>query len=336
MNHGGLATVRRLAAGQGDERKAARSFLPAPMTSTIGRRLALFGASFLVLLLLNAAGPLLAKASAYSLLLSQTPDRTAPVALGGQTVSDNIYVFVANPQTGITNVRFWLDNTARTGTPTKTETGAPYDFAGTNADATRTAIPYDTKRLVNGTHTISAAVAKTAGGTDILTASFTVNNSLTPPPPDGCSPAPCAFSIQLSSAATRTSPALLEGKTVTGNAYVFVTPSTGATRVRFWLDNPTRTGTPTQTEGGAPWDFRGTNGTGAANPWNSTTVPDGEHKITVDVTKSAGGTDVMTSTFTVSNADRLLRHRPRRPGRMRHSTRPHPTVPLHPHSRARR
>ena len=90
MNHGGLATVWRLSGGQGDERKAARSFLPAPMTSTIGRRLALFAASLLVLVLLNAAGPMLAKASAYSLLLSKTPDRSAPVALGGQTVSDNI------------------------------------------------------------------------------------------------------------------------------------------------------------------------------------------------------------------------------------------------------
>ena len=198
VNHGGLATVWRLAGSRETSARQLGRFC-LPVTSTVGRRLALFAASFLVLLLLNAAGPLLAKASAYSLLLSKTPDRTAPVALGGQTVSDNIYVFVANPQTGITNVRFWLDNPARTGTPTKTETGAPYDFAGSNADATKTAIPYDTKRLVNGTHTISAAVAKTAGGTDILTASFTVNNSLTPPPPDGCSPAPCAFSIQLSS-----------------------------------------------------------------------------------------------------------------------------------------
>ena len=109
------------------------------------------------------------------------------------------------------------------------------------------------------------------------------------------------FSLQLSAVADRSASSALQGQTVAGTIYVFVSPASGVTRVRFWLDNPQMSGTPRQTEGAAPWDFAGTAANGTANPTNTTTIPNGSHTITAAVDKSAGGTDVLSSTFTVGN-----------------------------------
>jgi hypothetical protein len=75
----------------------------------------------------------------------------------------------------ITRVRFWLDNPQMSGTPTKTENNAPWDFAGslTNGNAN----PYDTTKISNGSHTITAAADLSGGGTETLNAEFTVSNT---------------------------------------------------------------------------------------------------------------------------------------------------------------
>ena len=109
------------------------------------------------------------------------------------------------------------------------------------------------------------------------------------------------FSLQVSAAADRSASSALQGQTVAGTIYVFTSPASGVTRVRFWLDNPQMSGTPRQTEGAAPWDFAGTAANGTANPTNTTTIPNGSHTITAAVDKSAGGTDMLSSTFTVGN-----------------------------------
>src|SRR3712207_5293865 len=53
----------------------------------------------------------------------------------------------------------------------------------------------------------------------------------------------------------RPTPAPLPGKPVAGNIYPSTSPATGVSRVRFYLDNPTMTGTPRQVENTAPHDF---------------------------------------------------------------------------------
>src|SRR5687767_7299223 len=67
------------------------------------------------------------EAESYVLLLSASPDRSAPLSLQGQTVSGNIYVFTS-PGTGVSRVRFWIDKPSMTGTPYKTEANAPHDL----------------------------------------------------------------------------------------------------------------------------------------------------------------------------------------------------------------
>ena len=230
----------------------------------------------------------------FNLFVSAAANRSSASALQAQTVGGTVYIFVS-PESGVTRVRFWLDNPQMAGTPRQTEGLAPWDFAGTAG--TGTANPFGTTAIANGQHSITAAVDR-AGGTDVVTSTFTVSNNAPPPPPP---PPPSAFSLQVSSAADRSGAGALQGGTVSGTTYVFVSPATGVTRVRFWLDNPQMTGTPRQTEGLAPWDFAGTAANGTANPFGTTALANGQHTITAAIDKSTGGTDVLSATFTTSN-----------------------------------
>jgi len=255
----------------------------------VARRILIF---FLGLLAATfAAGSLSAEASAYSLLVSSSADRSNAAPLEGKTVSGDVYVFVS-PSSGVTEVRFYLDDPQRQGTPIKTEGAAPWDFAGTNSDTAKTARPYDSKLLVNGQHTITAAIDKSAGGTDVISSSFTVSNT-------SCT-SPCPDSLLVSSSATRASPAPLDGKTVSGNVYVFAAANSGITGIQFYLDDPQRQGTPIKSEGAAPWDFAGTASGGGANPYSTLGISNGAHSITAAITRSTG-VNVVTANFTVSN-----------------------------------
>ena len=108
------------------------------------------------------------------LLLSTSPDRSAPVALEGQTVQGNIYVFTL-PNTGVKQVKFYLDDPTRSGAPATTEGKAPWDFAGTESNLAF-AKPYATSQLADGMHTITAAVLLTNGTTEVHTGSIAVGD----------------------------------------------------------------------------------------------------------------------------------------------------------------
>jgi N-acetylneuraminic acid mutarotase/glucose/arabinose dehydrogenase len=136
-------------------------------TTPWGRWLALV--TMAVLFLAAAQGS--SAAENYELKLSLSPDRSGATILGGQQVNGNVYVFTT-PDTGVSKVRFYLDDPTMAGTPRLIEKGAPYDFAGTNADMT--AKPFDTKKIADGSHTITAAVDRKTGGTQVLSGTFTV------------------------------------------------------------------------------------------------------------------------------------------------------------------
>lgn len=138
------------------------------------RRFALLvalAALLLTLVLSSAVGA----AGSYTLLVSTSSNRSNATALDGKTVSGNIFAFTSPDTADITRVRFWLDTPQMTGTPRRTESTAPYDFAG---GTVATANPFDTRKLANGTHTITAAVDLADGTTSIASGTFTVNNAL--------------------------------------------------------------------------------------------------------------------------------------------------------------
>jgi hypothetical protein len=319
----------------------------------------------------------------YALVWSGQANRTGPVALDGAQVSGNIYAFVT-PETGVTRVRFYLDNPGMTGAPRQTEAIAPFDFAGTAAS--ELANPFDTASTANGPHTITAAIDRTAGGTEVIHATFTAANSapallffpesvalnvpsggstnaqvnlsattgtasyamseaspwLTVSPQAGTTPGTLTLTANASGLAAgtytatvtaaaagftgdtlpvtltvggggvgshalvwsgqanRTGPVALDGAQVSGNIYAFVTPETGVTRVRFYLDNPGMTGAPRQTENTAPYDFAGGR-VATADPFVTSQVTKGSHTITAAIDRTTGGTEVIHATFTVAN-----------------------------------
>lgn len=105
-------------------------------------------------------------ASAPTLYLSTSSTRTSPKVLNGLRVAVPAYVFVS-AESGITKVVFRID-----GSTARTETAAPWDFAGTVA-ATGRAYAYDFTKLSGGSHTITADVTR-SGVTTRISATFTV------------------------------------------------------------------------------------------------------------------------------------------------------------------
>ena len=136
-----------------------------------------FGAS--IALALSGLGLESASAATRSrLAVSLNPDRSNAVRLDGATVKGKIYVFVRNSET-LDKVDFYLDGSWRTKPPIRTETDPPFDLAGTAADGT--ALPYDTTKLADGSHSIRVVLTWSDGGTSSRRGNFTVaNKGVTP------------------------------------------------------------------------------------------------------------------------------------------------------------
>jgi hypothetical protein len=94
------------------------------------------------------------------------------VPLAGVTLAGAVYVFLS-PPAGVDAVAFWLDDPHRNGAPVRREWNAPWDFAGGGLELAR---PFDTSRLANGTHTITAELDVEGGGTEVVTAAFTASS----------------------------------------------------------------------------------------------------------------------------------------------------------------
>lgn len=108
------------------------------------------------------------------------------------------------------------------------------------------------------------------------------------------------FVVQYSGSNTRTPAAPLDGATVSGSIAVFVPRAPDIARVEFFLDDPTTTGTPRRVDSFAPYDFVGRTGS-VARLFSTRTLSDGTHTITARVVLRNGQTEVVTSTFVVSN-----------------------------------
>jgi hypothetical protein len=107
--------------------------------------------------------------------------------------------------------------------------------------------------------------------------------------------------LVVSSSSSRTAPTALEGATLVGNRYVFLTPAEGIDDVRFHLDDPDRSGTPFTIERNPPWDFAGTASNGRARPFDTGNLSNGAHSITAAYDVVGGGREVVHADFSVAN-----------------------------------
>lgn len=108
----------------------------------------------------------------YSLLVSASPNRSAPTPLEGAALTGNAYVFTSPDTPDISAVRFWVDNPGHTGVPRRTETGAPYDF---NGGTVSTATAFNVSTLAPGAHSVTVEIVLKTGGSQFHTSTFTVS-----------------------------------------------------------------------------------------------------------------------------------------------------------------
>jgi hypothetical protein len=234
-------------------------------------------------LALVAANP--AGAEGGALRVSEQPGRGGSTPLDGATVSGNAYVFLATAD-DVQRVIFSLD-----GAETTVENYLPYDFAGGSGGQ---ANPWSTESVADGTHTITAEVQLVGGGSFTASASFTVSNAVTSADAGDAGSAGAAVSLMVSGAQNRGGASALDGSTLSGDAYVFVSGD-DVDRVVFSLDGATK-----QTENGAPWDFAGTANNGTANAWDTSTVSDGSHTIAAQVWFNNGSSSNVAASFEVA------------------------------------
>jgi Polysaccharide lyase len=173
-----------------------------------------------------------------SLALSLSPDRSGAVGLDGSTVKGKIYVFVKNSR-NIGKVDFYLDGRWRTKPPVQTDTRAPFDFAGTAADGT--ALPYETTRLADGSHTIRAVLTWSDGTSSNRRWDFTVANrgatattAASPTAPTTTPPATTTAAPTITTAST--SPTTTTTAASSPSTTALATPSASATPT---LSSPT-------------------------------------------------------------------------------------------------
>ena len=145
-----------------------------PRLASRHRRMLVIVLGAVIALALSGIGIQSAAASTRSrLAVSLSPDRSNAVRLDGLTVKGKIYIFVRNSKS-LDKVDFYLDSRRRTKPPVRTETDPPYDFAGTAADGS--AMPYDTTKLADGSHSIRAVMTWSDGTTSSRRGTFTVSN----------------------------------------------------------------------------------------------------------------------------------------------------------------
>ena len=109
-----------------------------------------------------------------------------------------------------------------------------------------------------------------------------------------------SYELLVSYSKYRTNPEPLSGNTVSGNIYVFLMPETDVKQVRFYLDDPDMSGSFSQVENSAPFDFAGGK-ISWANAFDTTGLSDGKHTITAQITSNSEGTQIVSSDFIVDN-----------------------------------
>jgi mannan endo-1,4-beta-mannosidase len=107
-----------------------------------------------------------------------------------------------------------------------------------------------------------------------------------------------SYTLMVSKSSSRTSATPLSGAQLSGEVYVFLTPTNGVKKASFWLDNSAMTGTPTHVEGYAPLDFAGTDSAGKAKPFDLTKLGPGNHAISVKI-ETSSDVSTVTTAFTV-------------------------------------
>jgi len=106
--------------------------------------------------------------------------------------------------------------------------------------------------------------------------------------------------LYVSASADRSGAVGLSNTRLQGEVYIFARAS-GVRKAAFYLDDKTRSRAPRHMEWSAPYDFMG-GSRSAANPFDTRTLKDGAHTLTLALTFTGGRTQVTHAAFNVENA----------------------------------
>lgn len=149
------------------------------------------------------------------------------------------------------------------------------------------------------TTSTSPATVTTTTSPAATTTSTTPRPTTTTPVTTTTTPAPTA-QVLVSAKADRSTPTALSGTTLTGTTYVFVSVAT-ASKVEFWVDTTSTSGTPVTTRTSAPWDFYGSSTAAAAGGFDTRLVSNAKHTLLARVTQAGGSSQLVSASFTVNN-----------------------------------
>jgi PKD repeat protein len=111
--------------------------------------------------------------SGYTLLVSDSPDRSNARPLDGQSLSGVAYIFTGPDQGVSTNdsnrVLFYLNDPNQASAPIRGERSAPFDFAG---GGVAWAAPLNVREMAPGAHTVTASLPLADGTRKVIHATF--------------------------------------------------------------------------------------------------------------------------------------------------------------------
>jgi hypothetical protein len=183
-------------------------------------------------------------ASEAELVVSYNEYRTGSVALDGQTVNGDVYVWVY-PDDGLYRADFYIDNPGMSGSPNKTEGAVPFDLAGTHWSGT--SLPLDTNTLPDGEHTVTVRIWCPDNSTFIKHAAFTVQNSVLVESGPVVTPTPTATATPVPTATATPVPTVAPTATATPVPTATVTPVPTVAPTATATPMPTATATPVPT-----------------------------------------------------------------------------------------
>lgn len=190
--------------------------------------------------------------------------------------------------------------TLSTGNGSATTYGIAVSYGAGSGAGWLTATPSSSAASASINLTLTVNTTALAAGTYTATVSATANGYLAASLPVTLTVAPVSsgYEIRMSKSSNRASPVALDGQTVAGQIYAFTGPDTNVRRVTFFLDGAA---TAYRTENQGPFDFAGTAASGAAQPFSTGTLADGNHFVTANIELTTGGVQSVTAQFTVSN-----------------------------------
>ena len=163
-------------------------------------------------------------------------------------------------------------------------------------------------KLQNGAW-IRMGSAVVAGNVVVLTltdggtgdADGTANGVIVDPGAPGFAP-PTASRLMVSLQPNRSAAQPLDGRTLSGPAFVFVAPSSGIARVRFWLDDPGMTRRPLRVDDRPEFDLVGSTPGGLALPLFTRLLRNGPHVVSAEVRREDGSVEILHAGFDVRRA----------------------------------